>query len=238
MLVRAAAHRGSQILFAWPDVVAGLVAAAGMLAAVLLAGALDSVLGFGPLATHMSQHIVVMNAAAPLAALAILCFAPAPRVFTDRIGPLALATTAQIVLLWGWHTPQSMAAAWHRPGLMLAMHLSLFAAAVLFWYAVFSIRGRDRWQPVLALLVTGKLFCLLGALLIFAPRTLYALDLARHAGHGSGMSGLADQQLAGLLMITACPLTYVTAGVIIAARWVLGLDGAAADTPPRLEEGA
>ena len=52
------------------------------------------------------------------------------------------------------------------------------------------------------------------------------------------MSGLADQQLAGLLMITACPLTYVTAGVIIAARWVLELDGAAADTPLRLEEGA
>ena len=238
MLVRAAVHRESRIYFAWPDDVAGLVAAAGMVAAVLLAGMLDSMLGLGPLATHMSQHIVVMNAAAPLAALAILSFAPTPRIFTDRIGPLALATTAQIVLLWGWHTPRSMAAAWHQPGLMLAMHLSLFAAAVLFWYAVFSIRGRDRWQPVLALLVTGKLFCLLGALLIFAPRALYALDIAGHAGHSSGMSGLADQQLAGLLMITACPLTYVTAGVIIAARWVLELDGAAADTPLRLEEGA
>jgi len=238
MLVRAAVHRESRIYFVWPDVVAGLFAAAGTLAAVLLAGMLDSILGLGPLATHMSQHIVVMNAAAPLAALAILCFAPAPRMFTDRIGPLALATAAQIVLLWGWHTPQSVAAAWHQPVLMIAMHLSLFAAAVVFWYAVFSIRGRDRWQPVLALLVTGKLFCLLGALLIFAPRALYALDLSGHAGHASGVGGLADQQLAGLLMITACPLTYVTAGVIIAARWVLELDGAAAGTPPRLEEGA
>jgi putative membrane protein len=61
-----------------------------------------------------------------------------------------------------------------------------------------------------------RLFCLLGAIFVFAPRPLFA--------HHGGVS-LEDQQLAGLLMIVACPLTYVVAGTVIAARWVLALEG-------------
>jgi putative membrane protein len=30
---------------------------------------------------------------------------------------------------------------------------------------------------------------------------------------------LADQQLAGLLMITACPLTYLLAAIVLIYRW-------------------
>ena len=46
-----------------------------------------------------------------------------------------------------------------------------------------------------------------GALLIFAPRTLYHL-------------ALDDQQLAGLLMITVCPLSYLVAAVVLAVQWI------------------
>jgi putative membrane protein len=67
-------------------------------------------------------------------------------------------------------------------------------------------------------LLTGKLSCLLGALLIFAPRILYT------SGHQhSAMANLTDQQLAGLLMIIACPLSYVTAGVVLAAQMMADL---------------
>ena len=38
-------------------------------------------------------------------------------------------------------------------------------------------------------------------------------------------ASLADQQLAGLLMLVVCPASYLAAGVAIAARWVFETDG-------------
>ena len=75
--------------------------------------------------------------------------------------------------------------------------------------ALLRLHGTERWHGVLGLLVTGKLSCLLAALLVFAPRPLYP-----HRPSRSAMS-LADQQLAGLLMLTACPLSYVVAGIVM-----------------------
>jgi putative membrane protein len=71
---------------------------------------------------------------------------------------------------------------------------------------------------VLALLLTGKLTCLLAVLLVFAPRALYP-----HAA-------LADQQFAGLLMLAACPLSYLGAALVITLR-IVGVSGAAAPAP-------
>ena len=69
--------------------------------------------------------------------------------------------------------------------------------------------------------MTAKLFCLLGALLVLAPRPIYAAHSGpHHPVVPSGLTALEDQQLAGLLMLAACALTYVAAGAIIAARWL------------------
>lgn len=57
----------------------------------------------------------------------------------------------------------------------------------------------------------------MAVLLIFAPRVLYgmaSIDMAIELG---------DQQLAGLLMVTVCPLTYVLAAVMLISRWFLTL---------------
>ncbi len=72
---------------------------------------------------------------------------------------------------------------------------------------------------MLALLVSGKLACLLGVLFVFAPRPLLA-----HAGHFVHAQVLADQHLAGLLMIAACPLSYVLTAVVLAVQAVNGVD--------------
>jgi putative membrane protein len=55
---------------------------------------------------------------------------------------------------------------------------------------------------------------LLGALLVFAPRPLYAEHLASTAGWG--LSPLADQQLAGLLMWMPAMLPYVAVAIKLA----------------------
>jgi putative membrane protein len=61
-------------------------------------------------------------------------------------------------------------------------------------------------------------------LLIFAPRLLYKLPMQAHAGHAAWpLTGMEDQQLAGLIMVSACPLSYVLAGVIAAAQMLHGL---------------
>jgi putative membrane protein len=70
-----------------------------------------------------------------------------------------------------------------------------------------------------ALLVSGKLFCLLAVLLVFAPRFFYGAH-GTHSHGGMPVDQLADQHLAGLLMLVVCPLSYVAAAVAIAAQWL------------------
>lgn len=155
------------------------------------------------LSSHMAMHIALMNVAAPMIAIAL----------ANRLRSLSSAAfwsiaTLQIGLLWFWHLPAVQAAATTSSGGAVLMHGSLFTVALFFWIGVLHMRGPERWQTILGLIVTGKLSCLLAALLIFSPRFLYTSH--HHA------TSLEDQQLAGLLMITACPVSYVLAGIMIA----------------------
>jgi putative membrane protein len=181
----------------------------------------------GPLSTHMAVHIAAMNVAAPLLAVTLV---RAPSSAGTRAYSLGLwsATILQLALLWAAHSPALHHAAHGSPLILAAMHAALFASALAFWMSIARPNG-SRWQAMLALLVSGKLACLLGVLLIFAPRLLFAAPDSEHLGHGAATdtaTALADQHLAGLLMIAACPLSYVLAAVVIAAQTVLGLDTA------------
>ena len=171
----------------------------------------------GPLSVHMLQHLVLMNVVVPLLVFCALPFRSA------RIADSwAYATAAQLALLWGWHAPPVLDAAMASPALMAAMHVSLAMAAGWFWLAIAAMPATARWRSIFALLITGKLFCLLGALLVFSPRLLFGtMD---HHAHAMAAGTLADQQMAGLIMLIACPLTYVLAGVWITARWFLALE--------------
>ena len=169
-------------------------------------------MSLGPLTLLMGTHILMMNVAAPVLALALGRMMSIP---IASGAALAGATCFQIGLLWIWHAPGVMSGA-HVPAAHAAMQVSLLAAALWFWLAVWSQIGSARWRSLFALLVTGKLFCLLGALLVFAPRLLNSA----HAPISSGATTIEDQQLAGLLMLAACPLTYVLAGIVISARWI------------------
>ena len=136
-----------------------------------------------------------------------------------------LATVLQLVLLWMWHAPPAFDAAMGDPTVMGAMHLSLLASACWFWLSVFSVDDEHRWQAIAAILVTGKLFCLLGALIAFSPRALYQVACVSDACRAAPAAfGLADQQMAGSMMLIACPLSYVLIGTVVAARWLMRLE--------------
>lgn len=178
-----------------------LAGAGAVLAAMAIVFALHE---FGPQTRHMAFHIVAMNVVAPALAALLARHGSSARW-------LWVATLGQIVLLWAAHVPAVQNAAMHGL-LQAALHGALLLAALLFWLALLALPRDERWHAIPALLLTGKLVCLLAALLVFAPRALY--------GTGHHGASIDDQQLAALLMITACPLSYLVAAVLITADLV------------------
>lgn len=177
-----------------------------------------------PLAFHMAIHIALMNFVGPLIALAAIASSPSTfRPLLSRSGTLLSATIAQIVAIWAAHTPALLAVASSHAVPHAALQGTLLLIALWFWGAVFSQPPRHFWRALLGLVFTGKLFCLLGALLVFAPRPLYSLHA--HGPHSAGaFTGIEDQQLAGLLMLLACPLSYLLAGIVISSRSLRALE--------------
>lgn len=173
----------------------------------------------GMLTMHMAGHIVVMNVAAP--ALAWLLRRSLPR----AIGSYAitthvfLATAVQLTVFFLWHSPPAMAASMNSAVIGFVMLAGLFAVSVWFWTCVFEAVRQDRMEVIAALLITGKLVCLVAVLLVFAPRLIYP-------GMAMQTAAIGDQQLAGLLMLSACPLTYVGASIYVVARWFSRLSSA------------
>jgi putative membrane protein len=175
---------------------------------------------FGPLSAGMAGHILLMNLLAPVVAVWASRSSPS---LVRPFRSLAAPTLVQLLLLWGWHAPPSLAAAMDRPGLHLAMQGSLLLAALWFWSAVVNATAGGQWRAVAALLATSKLFCLLGVLLTFASSAIY--PAMTHHGL-QALDPLADQQLAGLLMLVACPLSYLVAAVVVASNWLVPSDQA------------
>jgi putative membrane protein len=185
--------------------------------------------GAGPVSWHMAAHIASMNVAAPLAAVAI------SHVKKGRLRPwftlpvLWIVTLAQLAVLWASHSPALHHSLSSAPATVAALHLLLFAVAFAFWMSIVTAY-EHHWQAILALLVSGKLSCLFGVLLTFAPRPLFATGA--HAAHAGPEVLLADQHLAGLLMLAACPLSYVLTAVVLAVQAVNSLDETRAHPSP------
>lgn len=173
------------------------------------------------LAAHMLQHLIVMNVAALLFAVAMPLRPSGRRV-------VVLATGAQVVALAIWHVPDLYRAAHHDLLLQIAMQASLGAIGLLFWCAILAHARTSAWLTIAGLLITAKVFCLLGGLLAFSRRAVYAVH-----GHPQswgppswGLSALEDQQLAGLVMMASCAVVYVAAAIVVFARWLASPDRA------------
>jgi putative membrane protein len=155
----------------------------------------------------MLLHVVTMTMVAPLAVYALVELCPAAR-GNPSPGRLWAATVLQALLFLFWHTPYGMITGMHSSGGEFLLQASLLIAACLFWWTLLRLHPDQAGHAILALLLTGKLFCLVALLLTFAPRSLYPA------------MPLEDQQLAGLIMITICPLCYVVSAIWLCWRWL------------------
>lgn len=155
---------------------------------------------------RVAHHGLLVVVAAPL-----LAFGLPPQ---DRLRPsLAAVTGVHAVTLWAWHAPGPYAwALSHDLGYWI-MQATLLGSAMAFWGGVRRAGGLPAAAALLATLIqTG----LLGALITFASEPLYAPHLRTTLAFG--LSPLADQQLAGLIMWAPMAGAYLLAALALVGR--------------------
>lgn len=219
-----------------PVLLAALAVAAGLLwrrahgrDAVLRQGALRgawalvALLYVSPLCALSSAFFtvrVVHHMALVLLLAPLLVFGLEP--WLRRVpAPLGTSTVAAAAVFWAWHVPAPYEAALSSVPVYWSMQLTLLGSSLAFWLAV---RRSSAVAALAAVLAATVAMGLLGALITFAARPLYAPHFASTLGWG--VSPLADQQLAGIVMWAPGSLAYLLAALWIGWRWLgPGRDG-------------
>jgi putative membrane protein len=150
------------------------------------------------------HHVVLVAGVAPLVAWAL------PRIGD---GGLALATLVAAAVFWAWHAPAAYGFALSYDAAYWLMQASLFASALGFWAAV---RVARPLPAVAALLVSTVQMGLLGAVLTVADRAFYAPHAATTLAWG--LTPLADQQAAGLIMWAPAAAIYLAVALGLIGR--------------------
>jgi putative membrane protein len=151
------------------------------------------------------HHVLLIAGIAPLLALAF----PAGRL---PMPSLSLLVGVHAVILWLWHAPGPYAWGLASIPSYWLMQLSLLGSAWLLWRGVFARRS-EPGPALIALLATVVQMGLLGAVIVFAARPLYAVHFL--SSEAWGLGALADQQLAGLLMWVPAMLPYLGVGLAL-----------------------
>lgn len=198
---------------------------------------------------HMIQHLLMTVVAAPLIALgapvatirhglsagprhALARASRSSRRLRRRLGglpPLVLATSAHILVTWGWHAPPLYDLAVRVDAIHALEHAAFLGTAVWVWAEIVATARRSRRYQALATLCLGALIAqggVLGALLTFAGRSLFEV----YTGAG-GLTALEDQQFAGALMWVPPGFIYA---IVAVRRFTAWIDGA--ETELRLRE--
>jgi putative membrane protein len=185
---------------------------------------------------HMSQHLVLMQVAAPLLLLGrpvqlVLRALPPARtkqvvgaVFGRdwvRLAILGLTAPVTAFLLFNinlgfWHLPAYYEAALYNPWIHHFEHMVFFGFALLYWWTI--IDPVPRHHRMRTLLAMGSVFLsmmvgsIIGAIITLSDSVIYPFYL--DALNPWGISQLADQQIGGLIMWVGSGMLYF--GVLFA----------------------
>lgn len=154
-----------------------------------------------------AHHVILIGMAAPLLALGF------PEEGRQRWRmPLAVLVAMHAVILWLWHAPAIYDFAIRGAVPYWMMQLSLLGSAFAMWRRILAPQT-EIGAALVALLATVVQMGMLGALLTFAREPLYEPHFTTTLPYG--LTSLADQQLAGLIMWVPAALPYLGAAVVL-----------------------
>jgi len=199
--------------------------------ALWIAGLLSPIdsLGDDGLAFHMLQHLLIADLAAPLMLVGlrnpVLAFyLPRPvlvplartrwlRATFRRLRRPLVALAIYAVVLYGWHFAVFFEAAVRHPLVHALQHASFIAIGVLVWWSALEPKRRrlrgELWKigHILAARFIGMF---LGMSFVLIRQPVYT-DVYGSAERALGLTALADQQLAGGMMVVLDILIMVFA---------------------------
>jgi putative membrane protein len=152
------------------------------------------------------HHILIVALIAPLVVMALPHRA---RQWTALPGQVSFIV--HTIFVWFWHAPEPYLLALTSPAVYWMMEITLAVSAVWLWYDILQPR-RPLGAAIALLLGTTLQMAMLGALLTFARQPLFTAHI--DTTHAFGVSPLADQQLAGLLMWVPAALPYLLAALL------------------------
>jgi putative membrane protein len=176
------------------------------------------------LSMHMLEHDLLMWVAAPLlvrGALPLITDEHWLPTFARRWFRLVtrppVALTIATLLVWTWHAPAAYGFALTNDAAHAFEHFCYIAANFIYWWPLMAkpseIGGLRSNAARAGYLVAGSLlFGLLAALLAFADHVWYPHYL--HVAGATAASALADQRLAGALMLYPGAIVFVVAAVL------------------------
>ncbi len=191
---------------------------------------------------RVGQHMVLALVAAPLVAAGhplVALRALLPRTIARRLARVTpapmTAAFAFALMLWFWHAPVPYAETFDSTTVYWSMHLGTFAAALWLWTCLLDRAPRRSIAVIGAGLISTVQMGLIGALITFAPRPLYAPHaLTTAAWH---LTQLQDQQLGGAIMwVPGCAVFLIVSmvtlwRVIATGAWQPGPRHAELGTP-------
>ncbi len=175
---------------------------------------------------HMAQHLLLMMVAPPLCILGLAGLASPferpgawQRLWAHLVNPWSATIIFSAVLLV-WHIPALYDATLTTEPIHVVEHLSFMTVGAIFWWPIIDpLRGGDRTRWVgtfakIAMLVgSGVPPTVLGLIFTVANHPFY--DFYARAPRLWGLTPVADQQLAGVVMFGAGNLIYFAAVVMV-----------------------
>jgi putative membrane protein len=179
----------------------------GGLTVIVAVLALDG-LGQQLFAAHMSQHLLLIALAAPLLVLGGMDI---------RLGPAqAWSVFVGVFLFWHWPAAFQWAAA--SPATRLLELAAILFAAIGFWSGALGESPLQDGARALYVMTAAVVTDLPGVVMLFAPRAICVMPDENAARFG--LTPLADQQLAGLLMWVPANLAFFGIATFLFARWI------------------
>jgi putative membrane protein len=197
---------------------------------------------------HMIQHELLMAVAAPLLVLGrpmmVMLWSLPPRArhaAADATHWPVVRKSWRVITrpldawlihglaIWLWHLPLLFQATLHSEAIHALQHASFLGSGLLFWWSiVHGQRRAARGMSIVYLFTTAVHTGVLGALMAFSRvpwYPAYAEGAARW-----GLTPMADQQLAGLIMWIPASVAYLVAALAIMRRWLGDSEWSVAET--------